>query len=343
MSKPQMFCQIVQQKHNVKLDFITGAFLCEDNSNSKPGEPKNKYTISVTQQNSDGTHMNSIYNLEYYLEILCSDNLDNDSFKQLIELCSFFPVRSKAKNFKQYCMGLFEIQKRNNIVESKYKDKIFNLYTFHDSRFYSRINILLALDSNFEKFDNQNEVYYGEYIKELKCCIGWQKPKYTGKVYRGANLSPLELYTYYFKDKFYIPSFVSTTTDKNIALKPPFKGNVLIEIDLCKEFRFSTLIQNQQTKYPEEKECLISCYNIYKFKDISFNKNDNYVIMKLETVNYDDNNDIINHNIHGSVHGNLPEKFLKSGSEKIKNRNLEGYQLFDIYNQIINEMKSKIK
>lgn len=342
MSKPQMYCEIVKNKYNVKLNFLTGSFLCEDNIDAKEGEPKNKYTLTVTQQNSDGTHMAQICNLDQYLELLCNDNLDDDSFKQLIELCSFFPVRSKAQNYQKYCMGLYPIQKRNEIVESKYRDKVFNLYTYHDSRFYQRVNIFLALDSRFDKFHNENEVYYGEYIKQLKCCIGWQNPKHKGIVYRGAKLTPFELYSYKFKDIFYIPSFVSTSIDKNISLKE-FKGNVLIEIDITKENRFSTIIQKQQTNYPEEKECLISCYNIYKFKEISFNKNDDYVILKLETVNYDDNNDIKNNNIYKAVHGNLPEKFRKSGSSKINGRNLSGYELFDIYNQLVDAINTQKK
>jgi len=274
--------------------------------------------------------------LKMFLDIMDKD-IDDGSMKILKQLCCFLPVRSKGQNFIKFCMGLYETTYRNQLVSKESMDKIFKYYTSSPNWFCTKVNILLGLDTNFEKKDKDTGLIYGDYIKQLKCCIGWQgKTKnFSGIVYRGAFLSPIEIYAYRFKDTFYIPSFVSTSIDINVATKSPFKGNVLIKIDISKENKFSTIIQNDQTIYPDEKECLLSCYNIYHFKNVYYDKSKDYVVMELETVSYDNTNNLKDHTIIGATHGDFPLKFLKSGSDFIKKRDLPAKELWKVVEEII--------
>ena len=109
----------------------------------------------------------------------------------------------------------------------------------------------------------------------------------------------------------------------------------MIKIDISKENKFSTIIQNDQTIYPDEKECLLSCYNIYHFKNVYYDKSKDYVVMELETVSYDNTNNLKDHTIIGATHGDFPLKFLKSGSDFIKKRDLPAKELWKVVEEII--------
>jgi hypothetical protein len=338
MSKPGAMGDMLANKYGKQdLKFMTGAFICEQNT---PAEKKktglnNKYTLSVTFTQGEGnmtTHMAETHNLDEYLETLTTKTITPDELDALKRLCSFLVVRIKGQNYQKHCMGLYDEDMRNLIVEQKSRDAIFQIYTSSSSYVYTKINIFLALDANLDKWDKYHEIFYYEYIRKLKCCIGWQQPKYSDIVYRGATMSALELYTYYFKKKFYIPSFVSTSLKKEVALRAPFKGNVLFEIDLSEFNQFTTMIQEQQSKFDED-ECLLSCYNVFEFKGVTLQKfeGQDIVVMKLTLKDYEKCNDIENHSIIGATHGDIPTKFLKSGSEFLKNRDVTATKLYEIY------------
>jgi len=338
MSKPGMLGDMLTQKHGITdLKFLTGAFLCESNDEAtqKKTGLKNKYTLSVTfLVGSPGmaTQMAETHNFEEFLDTLTTKTITPVELDALRKLCSFLAVRTKGTNYQKLCMGLYENDIRDQIVEQKSRDEIFKIYTSSKSSVYTKLNIFLALDANLDKWDVPHQLFYYEYIRKLKCCIGWQLPKYSDIVYRGVTMSALELYTYYFKKKFYIPSFLSTSLKKKVALKPPFQGNVLIEIDLSEDNRFTTIIQPQQSIY-KESECLLTCYNIYEFKGVELQNINNQpiVVMKLLLKNYEKCNDIENHTIIGATHGDIPLKFLKSGSDTLKSREVSATKLYEIF------------
>lgn len=343
MSKPGMWVNILQDKYKVesKLKYLTGAFLCDENTEEEKKKTglNNKYTVSITTMTGDDkSHCAFISNLETHLQIISESTLSSEDLAILINFTGLLCVRCKGDNYQKYCMGLFDDNSRNTIIQQSYMDYIFNLWTAKETQFCTRVNIWLGLDYNLDKIDKTNKLQYSEYIRELKCCIGWQKPKHSGLVYRGLSLSCLEIYTYKFKKIFYFPTFLSTSTNKEVATQSPFKGNVLLIIDTSSYNNFTTLIQDKQTKYPEENECLISCYNIFELIDISYNgifTKDPYVTIKLKIINYDKNNDITKHNIIGSQHSNFPTGFLKSGSGILVNKNFSAQELFNYYQDML--------
>lgn len=268
--------------------------------------------------------MSDVSNMDQYNVILNNDNLSNNEFHKLKDICSFIPIRTKGKEYQKCCMGLYENKVRDKVVSEEYKKVVFKRYTTEENWFCTRINIYLALDAPILN-------KYSEYIKELKCCIGWQKPKFSGICYRSANMSPLEIWATKFKDTFYIPSFFSTSTTREVSLR--FNGNVLFEIDTTEYNNFTTLIQCDQTVY-KENENLISCYNVFKWVGYSYNDGDAYVIVKLKIVSYDKYNDLETHSIVDAKHGDLPLKYAKSGSPEIKNRKLDAKKFNDVFRKI---------
>jgi hypothetical protein len=280
----------------------------------------------------DGTSQMETHDINKYTHILKNDSLDNKLFHSLKDICSFLPVRIKGSNYQSYCMGLYSTKERDNIVRPDNRTATIKRYTSEDNWFCTRINLYLAIDTAL--LEN-----YSKYIKELKCCIGWQQPKYKGLCYRGAFMSPFEIWTYQFKGRFYIPSFTSTSIKKDVAVKT-FKGNTLFEIDTTAFNRFTTLIQNNQTVYQTENENLLSCYNVYQFVSYTYNKDDPYVLVRLQLIDYDIANDIITHSIKDADHGNLPSTLVKAG-EKTKNRNVSPKELYDSCQEISALMSKK--
>lgn len=281
------------------------------------------YVSSMGKQDDEKdniTHISTINDFSQYEQILANDNINDNTFHILKEICSFFPVRTKGKRYQKHCMGLYHKELRDKIVKEHNINQILRRYTSEGNWFCTRINIYLALDA-------EPLTKYSDYIKELKCCIGWQKPKHSGLCYRGARMCATEIGTYMFKECFYIPSFTSTSTVKSVALNN-FKGNTLFEIDTSEFNNFTTLIKPEQTKYTAESENLISCYNVYQYIGYTYDPNDTYVTLKLKLVNYDLANDIETHSIKGAEHGNLPEGIIKGSDEK-KDRNVSAKDLND--------------
>jgi len=234
---------------------------------------------------------------------------------------SFLCRRSKGVNYGKNCMGSYTKEELEKIKNNS-KD-IIRQYTSGSGWYCTTINLLLAADHH-----NLENSEFGKYVKELKCCIGLKKNlRYKGTVYRGLNMSPIEILTYKFKKMFYIPSFVSTSTGKDSAF---IQYNTLIEIDLSEFSDYSGMITLEETDYPTEKECLISCYNIYEYIDY---KNG---VMKLKVKNYYQFNDDVNHCVKNNTESKdivevmelakvPPEYFSKENSSKRNDELLNSY------------------
>lgn len=234
------------------------------------------------------------------------------AFNELRFSCSFFPIRQKAQNYVQRCIKVFFSDDQIRAM----KDSVFRTYTTNPNWYCTTLNISLALDLDLTQ--------HYDYINKLKACIAYQKPKAPPMVYRGLYMSALELFFYWQKDIFYIPSFTSSSTDR----KKAFDGNVLIEIDTSRFNDFTTLIQNGQSGY-DESECLISAYNIYQFYSLTL-ENDK-VILRLMLLPYEDYNDKYKHEIKNCVH-DTPECVIKGAQEESRVRTVEPQTLFDQYN-----------
>jgi len=131
----------------------------------------------------------------------------------------------------------------------------------------ARINTMLA----FDEFTPE----MAQYAKELKAVIGWRTPKYSGKIYRASLCSPLDIFIMAFRQRFYLPGFVSGVVNPNNLSFRSFPRlnanpdanyeNAIFEIDTSEFPNFSTVFESPDNF---EEECLLSCYNIYSWKGI---------------------------------------------------------------------------
>jgi hypothetical protein len=136
---------------------------------------------------------------------------------------------------------------------------------------------------------------YATYTNLLNECIIYQYPKWNYKVYRGALHSPLEIFSFLFKHRFFIPSFVSTSKDYGSYFWKPFVDekqagsfqNVTFEIDLSGYHERSTIIQEHQTKYKSEQEILLAGYNLFEW--VGYEWRDDRPIVKLKVLPYEGN------------------------------------------------------
>jgi len=272
----------------------------------------------------------------------------NDSspeFHTLKHLGAFFPVRCKLKSFLLHVNGFVPdfatrlvkfsetrhpTPQRPNKELTEAGANIIKTYTTQENWYCTRINLLLATD--------MIKGQWATFAKDLKSCIGWQTPKYSGKVYRGALHSPMEIFIMSFKRYFYIPSFVSTATDPTkMIFEPhpkepdPMSGyqNVIFEIDTTEFPNFTTLIQTGQTLF-DETESLLSCYNIYSWQGFRLNKwihpdtKVEYImpVVSLKIEDYVGKHDLDQQRIIGPI-CNINEKWLGGRGEIVMTRSMQ--------------------
>jgi len=235
-------------------------------------------TIAYVKTGKDGTTFTSSYcalsnKIEQLLK-LQTPSLINE----YREIASFMSRRTKGTNYIKNCMGMFKSDEFENV--KKNKNSIMRRYTTEKGWFCTTVNLLLASDHNILATQE-----YSLYVRQLKSLLGFKKEhRHKGIVYRGANMTPIELLTYRFKKIFYIPSFVSTST---VLGKAFTKYNTTIEIDLSEFSDYSGLIVYPDESQYDESECLISCYNIYEYLGYDLEKS----ILKLKVKNYYKYND----------------------------------------------------
>lgn len=124
-----------------------------------------------------------------------------------------------------------------------------------------------------------------------------------------------------FKKKFYIPSFVSTAWDPKSTFYKPFPQkdknysesyqNIFIEIDLTEYPNRSTILRDNQSVMIDEKEVLLSCYNIYEYVGYRCIKwsckiDDQMVetmvpVVSLRVCNFEKEHNSETHNINGTT------------------------------------------
>jgi len=144
----------------------------------------------------------------------------------------------------------------------------------------------------------------------LKYIIGKHGTGYDGVVQRGVELSNKELDVFReLKDSglpFYIPSFTSASTTQ------PFQKNSIMKIKMQKNTGFAIAIEKEWTKYPQENEVLLSCYNVFKITSMSEENGKNVICMDL--LDYREYHDDFR-NSHSLVTGPIPR-----GSVSLRSR-----------------------
>jgi len=231
-----------------------------------------------------------------------------------------------------------------------------------------RLNLYLATD-----LLNEQHYHIPHNAKILRSLIGWQTPKYCGKVFVGSLHSPMELLLMAFKKIFYAPGFCLASTDpgriywnkctEEKCAREKFGDytNVIFEIDISEFPNFTTLLhpstQTPKTSEVEaEKECLLSCYNIYEwtgYKLVEYNRycqvdgndvHDGGVIpvVSLKVKLYYLENDF-EHNAVGGI-TDLPQQFLEEWlnhkGETSRNRFISPINLHSHFQSLIKSYSS---
>jgi len=163
----------------------------------------------------------------------------------------FLPVEEELDNYVKYCTGWLD---KSEMPNQKAMIKIVKKYTEGKQWFCSTINFALATDHRATLRE------HGMYIRHLKYCCG-KMQGYSGEVYRGVDMSSKEVGQMKSLGTFYIPSFVSTSTDKDKV----FSKNTLLIIDVS-DAPWTLLMNSTLSKYQDsESELLISCYTKYQW------------------------------------------------------------------------------
>ena len=162
--------------------------------------------------------------------------------------------------------------------------EIIKKYTFHDTFYCTKVNLLLAADSK----DLKTEALY---IKQLQNSI-FKKAKFKPYInkfcFRGMHMSEKEFKSYPFNETIYIPSFLSTSKNEENFYKS--SNNCLLQIILKNIPNNAVIITEELSAYAkEEEEVLFACYS--KFRIIEKRKNFQYkgcsfeYFLRLEHIN----------------------------------------------------------
>ena len=166
----------------------------------------------------------------------------------------FLVSNRKGENY------LKTIQLKKSKFEKDEAISIINKYTYHDTWYCTKINLLLASDSS----DLEKEI---EYVKKLDLSIKYfanKNPVKIPKCFRGMEMSLKEYESFKLNEFSFIPSFLSTRQSQN-KFYSASNHNALIEIKLDYVPNNAIYVTEELSKYAsEEEEVLFSCYSRFK-------------------------------------------------------------------------------
>ena len=173
----------------------------------------------------------------------------------------FYPAKKKGDNYLKYISGPQGVLNEDEISYT------VKLYTNHVTWYCSQINLLLAADSpQIQK--------HADYIKNLILSIrhlALSLPIMDIRCYRGMNCSSKEIAHYSLGSILYIPSFLSTSRNKN-KLYTSDNQNTLIVINISMIPTNAFSVNSKYSDFEEtEEEALFSCYS--KFKVLTMDQN----------------------------------------------------------------------
>jgi len=156
----------------------------------------------------------------------------------------FLVTSTKGPNYSLYCD---EVVLPNDPVST------IKTYTEHTNDLYSKVNIALASDS--PKLEE-----HGGFIKQLRASV-LAKPLLDDTVlFRGVELSGIEIEQMEKLKRFFIPSFTSTSVDP----KKAYEKNSVLNVRTEYLSRFACSITPELSMYHStEQEVLIACYSAF--------------------------------------------------------------------------------
>merc|ERR1712083_325126 len=163
----------------------------------------------------------------------------------------FLVQREKAPNYLRYCTGL----PRRALTRREMMARVID-YTTNPRCYCS--NTALNTDQCLDE--------HGPYIRDLKFCFGKMKG-WRGTLYRGLDMSSIELRRMQELGTFFIPAFTSASKNRDRA----FGGNTLMVIN-ARRASWTLDIGHDSRLSPHhhsENEVLICCYSLFKYDGCS--------------------------------------------------------------------------
>jgi len=178
----------------------------------------------------------------------------------------FLVTQIKGPNYLKLC---------NEIVLPSDPENSIKLYTEHTNNLYSKINLSLASDSGVLS-------EHAQYIPQLRASILSQPLLDNSPFYRGVDLSDKETDQMEKLGTFFIPSFTSTSIDRQKA----YDKSALVVIDTTYMCKYGCSITERLSNYHSaEKEVLFACYSAFRLSRIEKVNSKTIVSLFLDDMN----------------------------------------------------------
>jgi len=165
------------------------------------------------------------------------------------ETVHFLVTSSKGPNYKNFC---------NEVILPSDPVSSLKLYTEHTNDTYTKVNLSLASDSPALSV-------HGPFIKELRASVLAKPLLDDCTLFRGVDLSKMEIDQMEKLQRFFIPSFTSTSVDSTMA----YTKSSMIVIKTAYMSRFACSITPELSNYHNtEKEVLIACYSAFSLERV---------------------------------------------------------------------------
>jgi hypothetical protein len=200
-----------------------------------------------------------------YLDTLGVDAVESENAHMDGDQVHFLVSRNKSPNYLEHC--------QDPLSQADDPVGIINQYTEHSSNWYAQVNLALASDSS-------SLAEYGAYIKQLHKSILSFPVLQTGHLlYRGVDLSAVELTKMEELRAFYIPSFTSTSIESNKA----YSKNTQLIIKKNFASPYACSMTPELSPYcSTEAEVLLACYCAFRLERVERVGSVNYVTLYLD-------------------------------------------------------------
>jgi len=165
------------------------------------------------------------------------------------ETVHFLVTASKGTNYKKLV---------DEVVFADDPVATVRTYTEHTNSLYSKINLCLASDS-------ASLSQHAAFIKQLRASVLELPLLDDCTLFRGVDLSPMEITEMEKLKRFFIPSFTSTSVDSSKA----YDKSALFHIKTPYMTRYACSITPQLSDYHStEKEVLLACYSAFHLERV---------------------------------------------------------------------------
>lgn len=161
----------------------------------------------------------------------------------------FLVTQSKGKNYLTYS---------NQVVFPADPVGVLKQYTEHTSDVYSRVNLSLAADS-------MTLHEHGYFVNELRAAVIATPLLDNGTLFRGVDLSDIEIDQMEKLGRFFIPSFTSTSVEPDKA----YTKRSMLHIKTSYLTKYACSLTSEYSDYHvTEREVLLACYSAFQLEKV---------------------------------------------------------------------------